>query len=855
MTYSIHVLKRNGNREAVSFDKVLSRVRKAARGLSVNPDALSQQVLTRIYDGVPTTQLDELTAANAASLSTLHPDWAVLASRIAISNHHKNTNASFSHVMHALANQIMPKTGEKVCYVSKDVLEVIEKHGEEIDAYIQHDRDYFLDYFGFKTLEKSYLLKDTNMVILERPQHMWMRVSVALWGSNLKRVFETYDTMSQKLMTHATPTLFNAGTPRQQLSSCYLLSMHDDSIAGIYKTLGDCAAISKYAGGIGLHIHNIRARGALIRGTNGTSNGLVPMLRVFNNTARYVDQGGGKRNGSFAVYLEPWHADVEDFLKLKLNSGSEEERARDLFYALWIPDLFMKRVESDGEWTLFCPSEAPGLADVWGEDFERLYQQYEKEGRGRKTVKAQKLWFQILDAQMETGTPYLVYKDAANKKSNQQNLGTIKSSNLCSEIIEFSNSHETAVCNLASIALPSFVGNGTFDFEELMRVVRVATRNLNRVIDINYYPTPETKRSNMRHRPIGLGIQGLADVFAMLKLSWEDEEAAKLNQLIFEHIYYAAVETSCELADEEGPYETFREHPDPYSSPNHSGWGMNPGSPASQGRLQPDLWDVKPISDLDWDGLRQRAKKGMRNSLLVAPMPTASTSQILGFNECFEPFTSNLYTRRTLAGEFIIVNKYLLKELMDLGIWSEELKQQIIARNGSVQGIPGIPEDIQQRYKTTWEIKQRFLIDMAAARGAFICQSQSLNLFLADPNYAKLTSMHFHAWKQGLKTGCYYLRTKAPVAAQKFTIDPRLLAAVSGNAPPSEQYNDEEDDNSSVSSDSSDSSEEEKETPEERKKRERREKMERLAAEYEAAVKELADKKARGEEVCEMCSA
>lgn len=854
MTYSMHVLKRNGNREAVSFDKVLSRVRKAARGLSVNPDALSQQVLTRIYDGVPTTQLDELTAANAASLSTLHPDWAVLASRIAISNHHKNTNASFSHVMHALANQIMPKTGEKVCYVSKDVLEVIEKHGEEIDAYIQHDRDYFLDYFGFKTLEKSYLLKDTNMVILERPQHMWMRVSVALWGSDLKRAFETYDIMSQKLMTHATPTLFNAGTPRQQLSSCYLLSMHDDSIAGIYKTLGDCAAISKYAGGIGLHIHNIRARGALIRGTNGTSNGLVPMLRVFNNTARYVDQGGGKRNGSFAVYLEPWHADVEDFLKLKLNSGSEEERARDLFYALWIPDLFMKRVEADGEWTLFCPSEAPGLADVWGADFERLYEQYEKEGRGRKVVKAQKLWFQILDAQMETGTPYLVYKDAANKKSNQQNLGTIKSSNLCSEIIEFSNSQETAVCNLASLALPSFVKDGAFDFQELMRVVRVATRNLNRVIDINFYPTPETKRSNMRHRPIGLGIQGLADVFAMLKLSWEGEEAAKLNQLIFEHIYYAAVETSCELADEEGAYETFREHADPYSSPTHSGWGMNPGSPASQGRLQPDLWDVKPISELDWDGLRKRAKKGMRNSLLVAPMPTASTSQILGFNECFEPFTSNLYTRRTLAGEFIIVNKYLLKELMDLGIWSEELKQQIIARNGSVQGIPGIPEDIQQRYKTTWEIKQRFLIDMAAARGAFICQSQSLNLFLADPNYAKLTSMHFHAWKQGLKTGCYYLRTKAPVAAQKFTIDPRLLAAVSGNAPPPNQYNEEEsDDNSSVSSDSSDSSEEE--TPEERKKRERREKMERLAAEYEAAVKELADKKARGEEVCEMCSA
>ncbi len=859
MTYSMHVLKRNGIREAVSFDKVLTRVRKAARGLQVNPDALSQQVLSRIYDGVPTTQLDELTAANAASLSTIHPDWATLAARIAVSNHHKNTNPSFCAVMRSLANQTMPKTGETICYISKDLLDVLDKHGEEIDAYIQHDRDYLLDYFGFKTLEKSYLLKDANMVILERPQHMWMRVAVALWGSNLPRVFETYDTMSKKLMTHATPTLFNAGTPRQQLSSCYLLSMHDDSIAGIYKTLGDCAAISKYAGGIGLHVHNIRARGSLIRGTNGTSNGLVPMLRVFNNTARYVDQGGGKRNGSFAIYLEPWHADVEDFLKLKLNSGSEEERARDLFYALWIPDLFMKRVEADGDWTLFCPSESPGLADVWGPEFERLYEQYEKEGRGRKVVKAQKLWFQILDAQMETGTPYLVYKDAANRKSNQQNLGTIKSSNLCSEIIEFSNSQETAVCNLASLALPSFVKDGKFDFQELMRVVRVATRNLNRVIDINYYPTAETKRSNMRHRPIGLGIQGLADVFAMLKLSWEGDEAAKLNQLIFEHIYYAAVETSCEIAEVEGAYETFREHANPYLDANHADWGMNPGSPASMGRLQPDLWDVTPITEsdtsygLDWTTLRERAKKGMRNSLLVAPMPTASTSQILGFNECFEPFTSNLYTRRTLAGEFIVVNKYLLKELMDLGIWSEGLKQQIIARNGSIQGLPEIPDEVQQRYKTTWEIKQRYLIDMAANRGAFICQSQSLNLFLADPNYGKLTSMHFHAWKQGLKTGCYYLRTKAPVAAQKFTIDPRLLAAVSGGAPPPKAEEEDDDDASSVESDSSDSSVEE--TPEERKKRERKEKMDRLAAEYEAAVKELAEKKANGEEVCEMCSA
>lgn len=859
MTYSMHVLKRNGTREAVSFDKVLSRVRKAARGLSVNPDALAQQVLTRIYDGVPTTQLDELTAANAASLSTIHPDWGTLASRIAVSNHHKNTSASFTEVMRKLANQTMPKTGEKICYISQDILKVIDLHGEKIDAYINHDRDYLLDYFGFKTLEKSYLLKDATMVILERPQHMWMRVALALWGDNLERVFETYDVMSQKYMTHATPTLFNAGTPRQQLSSCYLLSMHDDSIAGIYKTLGDCAAISKYAGGIGLHVHNIRARGSLIRGTNGTSNGLVPMLRVFNNTARYVDQGGGKRNGSFAIYLEPWHADIDDFLKLKLNSGSEEERARDLFYALWIPDLFMERVEADGEWTLFCPCEAPGLADVWGDDFKRLYERYETEGRGRKTVKAQKLWFQILDAQMETGTPYLVYKDAANRKSNQQNLGTIKSSNLCSEIIEFSNSQETAVCNLASLALPSFVENESFNFAELMRVTRIAVRNLNRVIDINYYPTPETKRSNMRHRPIGLGVQGLADVFAMLKLSWESEEAAKLNQLIFEHMYYAAVETSCELAKEEGPYETFFQHANPYAEANHADWGMNPSCPAASGKLQPDLWKVTPLSQsdettdchLDWNSLRETAMKGMRNSLLIAPMPTASTSQILGFNECFEPFTSNLYTRRTLAGEFIVINKYLMKELMDLGLWSEDMKQQIIARNGSVQGIATIPEDVQQRYKTTWEIKQRFLIDMAASRGAFICQSQSLNLFVADPNYAKLTSMHFHAWKQGLKTGCYYLRTKAPVAAQKFTIDPRLLAAVSGGTITSHRE-DDDDDNSSVSTDSSGSSDDE--TPEERKKRERKELMEKLAAEYEKEVKELREKKERGEEVCEMCS-
>ena len=849
----MHVQKRDGTLEPISFDKVLSRVRKAARGLTVNADALAQQILSRIYDGVPTTQLDELTAANAASLGTVHPDWSVLAGRIAISNHQKNTEASFSKVISALANQTMAKTGEKTTYISADLAAAVIANATEIDAYIDHQRDYLLDYFGFKTLEKSYLLRDTSMQILERPQHMWMRVSLALWVGHpkmLQYAFETYDLMSQKFMTHATPTLFNAGTPRQQLSSCYLIAMNDDSISGIYKTLGDCATISKYAGGIGIHAHNIRARGSLIRGTNGVSNGLVPMLRVFNNTARYVDQGGGKRNGSFAVYLEPWHADIEDFLKLKLNSGAEEDRARDLFYALWVSDLFMERVEADGDWSLFCPGEAPGLSDVWGEEFKTLYTRYETEGRARKTVKAQKLWFQILDAQMETGTPYLVYKDAANRKSNQQNLGTIKSSNLCSEIIEFSNAQETAVCNLASIALPAFVKDGAFDFAELRRVTRVAIRNLNRVIDINYYPTPETRVSNMRHRPVGLGVQGLADVFAMLKMSWEDDKALELNQLIFEHMYYAAVNTSADLAIEEGAYETFTAHVNPYSVPSHSGWGMNDPSPAATGKLQPDLWGVEPLSkDLDWPALREKAKKGMRNSLLIAPMPTASTSQILGYNECFEPFTSNLYSRRTLAGDFIVINKHLMKELLDLGIWNDAMKQQIVARNGSVQDVPGIPEEIQARYKTTWEMKQRILIDMAAARGAFICQSQSLNLFVADPNYSKLTSMHFYAWKKGLKTGCYYLRTKAPVAAQKFTVDPRLMAAVTGGT----SVTREEDDSGASGTNSADSSDSEDEKPMMSTAEKRKALINKLAAEYEEEAKKAKEAADNGEG-CLMCS-
>jgi ribonucleoside-diphosphate reductase alpha subunit len=1172
--FSMNVIKRDGRKEPVSFDKVLERVQRAAEGLSVNPAAVAQKVLAQIYDGVKTTELDELTSQLGASLATVHPDYGTLAARITISNHQKNTEESFCRVIEILSNQRAPKTDQKVSYISDELISITKAHGEAIDSYIKHPRDYLLDYFGFKTIERAYLLKDSSGKIIERPQHLWMRVALAIWGSvDLQRAFETYDYLSQKYFTHATPTLFNAGTPRQQLSSCYLISMHEDSISGIYKTLGDCAQISKYAGGIGLHCHDIRAKGAIIRGTNGVSNGLTPMLRVYNNTARYVDQcftpdtliytsngpkeiqdvcvsdkvltsrgtyekvkmpvrheyngtmleiqvknatntvrvtpehqvfalqgqakglnfdviynrlekslavpqfvdakdltegdfivfpipsyeqdieeiseedcrmygimlgdghishsgsgvclnnttktstvefvkqylsdrgikftiteeevrvnirwssasprfkftrsqlydsenfkkwdlpllhlpvnkvkqilkgiietdgcvgekeitveltsfnviesiryvllrmgtlssgynrnrignvssyknittklptsviriprikditdmfpeapkgeyftflkygnyiysrivnisevnyegivhdfeiddphdytvshlgiahnGGGRRNGSFAVYLEPWHADVEDFLKLKLNTGTEEERARDLFYALWIPDLFMKRVEDDGDWTLFCPSEAPGLSDVYGKDFEELYMLYENQGRGRKTIKAQKLWFQILDTQMETGTPYLLYKDPANEKSNQKNVGTIKSSNLCTEIIEYSDSNETAVCNLASIGLPAFVNEdmASYNFDKLREVVTVATRNLNRVIDINYYPTPETERSNMRHRPIGLGVQGLADVFAMLRLSWDSPAAADLNQRIFEHIYFAALEESCRIASEEGgpgPYSTFE------------------GSPISRGKFQFDLWSVTPLTQTDgtlnWDILRERIMaKGIRNSLLVAPMPTASTSQILGYNECFEPFTSNLYTRRTLAGEYIIVNKYLLKDLMNLGVWSEELKQKIIARNGSVQGIPEIPDNIQELYKTSWELKQRTLIDMAAARGAFICQSQSLNLFVADPSYAKLTSMHFYAWKKGLKTGCYYLRTKAAVMAQKFTVDPKFLVSTTPN---------------------------EKVEQPEQKVESRAEKLARLAREYDESVKE-AQEAAENGEGCLMCS-
>jgi ribonucleoside-diphosphate reductase alpha chain len=843
----MRIIKRDGSEEPVSFDKVLKRIQKAAKGLVVQVDTLAQNIISQICDGISSSKLDDLAAQLAASLSTLHPDYATLASRLTISNHHKNTPLSFAEVVHALRNQVSLHTGKKVFYVSEELHEVSKSHAALIESRIRYERDYDFDYFGFKTLEKSYLLKDTKGRILERPQHMWMRVALGIWTSGLdttatelNQAFETYDLMSQKIYTHATPTLFNAGTPRPQLSSCFLLAMKDDSIDGIYETLKDCASISKFAGGIGLHIHNIRATGSLIGGTNGRSNGIVPMLRNFNATARYVDQGGGKRNGSFAIYLEPWHADIEDFLKLKLNTGETEERARDLFYALWISDLFMQRVEDDAQWSLFCPHEAPGLADVYGDEFDALYTKYEKEGRARKSVSAQKLWFKILDSQMETGTPYLLYKDPANKKSNQKNLGTIKSSNLCTEIIEFSSPEETAVCNLASLALPAFVSadNKSFDFDRLRQVTASVVKALNKVIDINFYPIPEAKRSNMRHRPIGLGVQGLADVFARLRVPWESPEATRLNQLIFEHIYYAAVEASSTLAMTDGPYETFE------------------GSPASKGILQPDMWSVTPITEsektLDWLALRTNAAHGLRNSLLVAPMPTASTSQILGYTECFEPMTSNIYARRVLAGEFVVVNKYLIDDLMKRGIWSEAVKQQIIARNGSVQGVKEIPDDLQALYKTSWEIKQRVLIDMAAQRGAFICQSQSLNLSIENPTYAKLTSMHFYAWKQGLKTGCYYLRTKAPVMAQKFTVDPRLLQGGLVDSRVEADLDTSREDQAEADSDS-DSDLVEQLSPEEKKKRERAALRERLSREYEQSVKEAKEAAASGEG-CTMCS-
>ncbi len=757
----MEVIKRDGRREAVKFDKITARIEKLSYSLDrnyVDPVQISMKVINGIYDGVTTVELDNLAAEICATLATVHPDYAILAARIAISNLQKNTVKSFSRTMKKLYEYIDPKTGENAGLISEETYQIIKKYANELNSAIIYDRDFNYDYFGFKTLERSYLLKMDGQVV-ERPQHMLMRVAVGIHGEDIDSVMETYNLMSEKWFTHATPTLFNAGTPKPQMSSCFLVSMKDDSIDGIYDTLKQCAKISQSAGGIGLSIHNIRATGSYIKGTNGYSNGIIPMLKVFNDTARYIDQGGGKRKGAFAIYLEPWHADIFEFLDLKKNHGKEELRARDLFYAMWTPDLFMKRVEADGDWALFCPNEAPGLQDCHGEEFEQLYQKYEQEGRARKVVKAQELWFKILESQIETGTPYMLYKDHANKKSNQKNLGTIRSSNLCTEIIEYTDENEVAVCNLASIALSKFVYNGVFDHKRLFEVTQTVTRNLNKIIDLNYYPVPEAQRSNFRHRPIGIGVQGLADAFIMLRMPFESDEAKQLNKDIFETIYYAALTTSMELAKELGAYETYE------------------GSPISQGIFQFDLWDVQPDSHRwDWEELRAEIRKyGVRNSLLLAPMPTASTSQILGNNECFEPYTANVYTRRVLSGEFVVVNKHLLRDLVKLGLWDDKMKNKLIAANGSVQGIPEIPQELKDIYKTVWEIKQKNILDMAADRGAFICQSQSLNIHMQEPTYAKLSSMHFYAWKKGLKTGTYYLRTKAATDAIKFTLDKQAI--------------------------------------------------------------------------------
>ena len=853
------VTKRDGRLEVISFDKILTRVKMLGNGeLNINYAGLVKKVIDRLYDEIKTTEIDELTAQQCASLSTEHPDYGVLASRILISNHQKNTPSTFKKAMSELYS-FLDVNNKNVPLINLELWSVVQKYDEEIENMIDYDRDYLLDYFGFKTLERAYLMR-VNKQIVERPQHMWMRVALAIHGENMEKVKTTYDLMSQKYFTHATPTLFNAGTQRQQLSSCYLIAMESDSIKGIYNTLADCASISKWAGGIGMHIHNIRASGSHIRGTNGTSNGIVPMLRVFNNTARYCDQGGGKRKGSFAVYLEPWHADIESFLDMKKNHGDEEQRARDLFYALWVPDLFMKRVKQNGIWTLMCPDKCPGLSDVYGEKFDTLYESYESKGMGNKTVKARDIWLKILDSQIETGTPYILYKDACNKKSNQKNLGTIKSSNLCTEIIEYSDDKETAVCNLASLGLSNFVEtsytiphpdpnengrlvpidkvimwtrkdckyckmaklliermakankltigvdveyfdvdeqpetweafkkhkmeddneeiktlpyisvSGTdiggyseleelirpkFNYEKLHAVTKIVTENLNKVIDINFYPTEKTRRSNMRHRPIGLGVQGLADVYAKMNIPFHSNKAKEINKNIFETIYHAALESSMELSQKDGHYETFN------------------GSPASEGILQFDMWNVTPGNRYDWDSMKLKImESGLRNSLLVAPMPTASTSQILGNNECFEPFTSNIYVRRTLAGEFVVINKYLMKELIDLGLWNLNIKNEIIKNKGSIQKVEGIPKVLKERFKIVWEIPMKHILEMAADRGAYICQSQSTNLWMQTPTYDKLTAMHFFGWSKGLKTGIYYLRTKAKAAPQQFTIEP-----------------------------------------------------------------------------------
>ena len=753
------VVKRDGRKESIKFDKITARIQKLCYGFSdlVEPTAVAMKVIEGIYEGVTTSELDNLAAEVSASMTTRHPDYALLASRISVSNLHKDTKKSFSETMVDLYNYVNPKTGKKAPLIADDVIKIIKKNAELLDSTIIYDRDFCYDYFGFKTLERSYLLR-LNGKIAERPQHMLMRVAIGIHKDDIQSAIETYELMSQKYFTHATPTLFNAGTPKPQMSSCFLLTMKDDSIDGIYDTLKQCAKISQSAGGIGLSIHNVRATGSYIRGTNGTSNGIVPMLRVFNDTARYVDQGGGKRKGSFAIYLEPWHADVFDFLDLRKNHGKEEMRARDLFFALWTPDLFMQRVKEDAEWTLMCPNECPGLADTYGKDFEKLYKKYEKAGKGRKTIRARELWEKVVESQVETGTPYILYKDACNEKSNQKNLGTIRSSNLCTEIIEYTAPDEVAVCNLASIALPMFIDEekNVFDHEKLYNITRVITKNLNKVIDRNYYPVAEAKNSNMRHRPVGLGVQGLADAFIKLRLPFDSQEAKALNEEIFETIYFAALTSSMESAKEEGAYQTYE------------------GSPISQGLFQHNLWgkkDEELSGRWAWGELRNQIKEnGVRNSLLLAPMPTASTSQILGNNECFEPYTSNIYTRRVLSGEFVVVNKHLLLDLVQLGLWNDDMKNEIIKANGSIQGIESIPDNIKALYKTVWEIKMKDIIDMSADRGHFIDQSQSLNLFIDQPNIGKITSMHFYAWEKGLKTGMYYLRTKAATQAIQFTV-------------------------------------------------------------------------------------
>ena len=761
----MYVLKRDGRKEPIMFDKITARIKKLCYGFNplVDPVRVAMRVIEGLYDGVTTSELDNLAAEIAATMTTTHPDYASLAARISVSNLHKNTLKSFSETMKDLYEYVNPITGKKAPLLSDEVYKVIKKNAEELDSKIIYNRDFGYDYFGFKTLERSYLLK-INGQIVERPQHMLMRVSVGIHLDDLEAVIETYELMSKKYFTHATPTLFNSGTPKPQMSSCFLLTMQDDSIDGIYDTLKQTAKISQSAGGIGLSIHNIRSTGSYISGTNGTSNGIVPMLRVFNDTARYVDQGGGKRKGSFAIYIEPWHSDIFDFLDLKKNHGKEEMRARDLFYAMWVPDLFMKRVEENAEWTLMCPNECPGLYDCHGDEFDKLYLKYEKKSKGRKTIKARELWEKILESQIETGTPYMLYKDSANRKSNQKNLGTIRSSNLCTEILEYTSKDEIAVCNLASIALPMFVEDGEFNHKKLYDVTVRVTKNLNKVIDRNYYPVKEAENSNFRHRPIGLGVQGLADAFIELRMPFTSEKAKELNQDIFETLYFAALQASVEESKKDGPYKTYK------------------GSPISKGEFQHNMWGIKDeelSGRWDWAKLRKDVlKHGVRNSLLVAPMPTASTSQILGNNECFEPYTSNLYTRRVLSGEFIIVNKHLLKDLVDLNLWNEDMKHELMRSNGSIQDIKQIPDELKELYKTVWEMSMKDIIDMARHRGYFIDQSQSLNLFMEGATMSKLTSMHFYGWKSGLKTGMYYLRTKSAVDAIKFTLEKKEKAEV-----------------------------------------------------------------------------